>query len=107
MSLTRTSEPPADLTLKSWSKAIAERVSGMAESISVYEVDELRGEAILRSAAPSHKGEAISYFEVHLAGLKGATIRRFAAERTSVGRTQIAFPITHEALAKLAGDIAG
>jgi hypothetical protein len=82
-------------------------VSGLAESLSVYEVDELRGEAILRSESPSHKGEALSYYEVHLAGLRCATVRRFAAVRTATGRTQIAFPITHEALAKLAGDIVG
>lgn len=107
MSLTRIGEPSADLTLKSWAMAIAKRVSGLAEPLSVYEVDESREEAILRSESPSHKGEALSYFEVHLAGLKCATIRRFTAERPATGRAQVVFPITHEALAKLAGDIAG
>jgi hypothetical protein len=107
LSLSRTAEPPTDLTLKAWAGAIAGRVSGLSEPLSVYEVDEPRDEAILRSKPPTLKGETLSYFEVRLAGLKSATFRRFAAERTASGRTQIAFPITHEALAKLAGDIAG
>jgi hypothetical protein len=107
LSLSRAAEPPTGLTLKTWAGAIASRVSGLSEPLSVYEVDELRGEAILRSKSPSFKEGVVSYFEVRLAGLRGAVIRRFTALRDTSGRTQISFAITHEALAKLAGDIAG
>jgi hypothetical protein len=107
MSLSRNAEPAESLTLKAWASAIADRVSGLSEPLSGYEVDESQGEAILRSEAPSRKGESLSYFELRLAGLKSATVRRFAADRSASGRTQVAFPITHEGLAKLAGDIAG
>jgi hypothetical protein len=107
MSMSRTAEPAEGFTLKTWASAIASRVSGLSEPLSIYEVDESRGEAILRSESPSRKGELLSYFELRLSGLKSATVRRFASERSTSGRTQVAFPITHEALAKLAGDIAG
>jgi hypothetical protein len=107
LALTRTAEAPAALTLKGWAEATASRVTGLAEPLSVYEVDEARGEAILRSDSPSRKGEVLSYFEVRLAGLASATVRRYNSIRTESSRNQIAFPITHEALAKLAGDIAG
>jgi hypothetical protein len=85
---------------------IAERVSGLLEPLAIYEVDEARNEAILRSEEPSRKGEALAYYEVRLVGLSCATVRRFASTRTTPGRTQVAFAITHETLAKLAGDIA-
>jgi hypothetical protein len=42
-----------------------------------------------------------------LSGLSGAVVRRYAGSKSESGRNQIAFAITHEALAKLAGDIAG
>jgi hypothetical protein len=107
LSLSRTVEPPTGLTLKTWAAAIAGRASGLSEPLSVYEVDEVRDEAILRSKPPTLKADTLSYFEVRLTGLKGAVIRRFAAVRDTSSRTQVSFAITHEALAKLAGDIAG
>ena len=107
LALTRTQEPPAELTLKGWAEAIAARVGGLMEPLVVYEVDETRGEAILRSKLPTQKGDALSYYEVHLAGLNSAVARRFAASQSVPGRTQAAFALTHESLARLAGDIAG
>jgi len=105
--LERTAEPPAELTLKGWAGAIAARVSGLSEPLLVYEIDDTRGEALLRSTSPARKDEALAYFELRLAGLKSATFRRFAALRNAAGRAQVPFALTHETLAKLAGDIAG
>ena len=107
MVLTRTAEPASDLTLEKWAHAITGRAAGLTELLSVYEIDEPRGEAILRSKPPTLKGESLSYFEVRLAGLRSATVRRFTAKRDTAGRTQVPFAITHEALARLAGDLAG
>lgn len=107
LSLERTAEPPAGLTLKTWAEAIADRAGGLMEPLKVYEVDETRGEALLRSDEPARKGEGLAYYEVRLAGLTGATVRRFAASRGSAVRTQVAFALTHEALARVAGDVAG
>jgi hypothetical protein len=107
LNLSRTSEPPPGLTVRRWATVIAERVHGLMEPLEVYEVDETRGEAILRSAPPAKQGEALAYYEVILSGLTSATVRRFTAARNTSGRNQTPFALTHEVLAKLAGDIAG
>jgi hypothetical protein len=107
LTLTRTGEPPAGLTLKGWAAAIADRTTGLLEPLKLHEVDELRQEAILRSEAPATKGDVLAYYEVRLSGLSTAVVRRFTASKTTPGRTQVAFALTHEVLAKLAGDIAG
>jgi hypothetical protein len=107
LSLTRTAEPPAGLTLAAWATGIAGRTTGLLEPLAVHEVDEHAGEALLRSATPAKKGEWVSYYEVRLGGLTTAVVRRYTATRAEPGRDQVAFAITHEALAKLAGDIAG
>ncbi|WP_171470154.1 hypothetical protein [Frigoriglobus tundricola] len=107
LALTRTAEPPAGLTLKAWAEGVVTRVTGLLEPLKLLEVDDARGAALLRSAAPSMKGEAVAYYEVRLSGLDRADVRRFTATRTASGREQVGFALTHEVLAKLAGDIAG
>src|SRR5215212_6644076 len=100
-------EPARGLTLKEWATAAAARVGGLMEPLVVHEIDETRGEAVLRSTAPAKKGEVLAYYEVRLHGLTSAVVRRYAASKVESGRAQVAFPLTHEALAKLAGDVAG
>jgi hypothetical protein len=107
LTLTRTGEPPAGLTLKGWADAVAARVGGLMEPLAVHEVDATRDEAVLRSTSPAKHGEALSYYEVRLSGLGKAVVRRFRATKATPGREQVAFALTHEALAKLAGDVAG
>jgi hypothetical protein len=106
LSLTRTAEPPSNLTLKAWATRIAERVTGLLEPLAVHELDETSQEAILRSVRPARKGEDLSYYEVKLSGLADASVRRFAASKVESGRTQIAYALTHETIAKLSADIA-
>ena len=55
---------------------------------------------------PAKKGELLAYYEVRLSGLTPRVVRRFAATGPRAAG-QVAFALTHEALAKLAGDIAG
>ncbi len=108
LTLTREADAPAGLTLKAWAEGIAGRVSGLMEDLKVVEVDETRQEALLRSDGPTTKGDEVLYYEVHLTGLSRATVRRFRANRPAgTRREQVAFALTHEVLAKLAGDIAG
>lgn len=107
LALDRTSAAPEGATVKAWAEGVAARVVGLLEPLKVLEVDAVRGEALLRSAAPAKKGEAVAYYEVRLFGTSRADVRRFTASRTASGRTQVAFALTHEVLAKLAGDIAG
>ena len=53
------------------------------------------------------RGEAVAYYEVKLSGVSSAVVRRYQAVRGAGGRAQVAFALTHEVIAKLAGDIAG
>lgn len=107
LTLSRTDPAPDGLTLQTWAEGVAKRATGLLEPLRVLEVDAVRGEALLRSDAPAKKGERVAYYEVKLFGTDRAVVRRFAASRTESGRDQVAFALTHEVLAKLAGDIAG
>jgi hypothetical protein len=107
LTLTRTGDAPADSTLRNWAEGVAKRATGLLEPLRLLEVDEIRGEAMLRSDAPAVKGERLAYYEVKLFAPDRAVVRRFTASRSESGREQVAFALTHEVLAKLAGDIAG
>ena len=107
LALDRTGDAPEGLTLKSWAAAVASRVGGLMEDLKVLEIDETRGEAVLRSESPTKKGEAVAYYEVKLFGVSSAVVRRFQAVRGAGGRTQVGFALTHEVIARLAGDVAG
>jgi hypothetical protein len=105
--LSRTAEPPAGLTLAGWAAAIAARVTGLLEPLKVHEIDESRGEAVLRSVAPARKGDTLAYYEILLQGGSTASLARYVGSKVRPGRQQVAFAITHETLAKLLEDIAG
>jgi hypothetical protein len=107
LTLTRTADAPAGLTLKDWAEGLAKRATGLIEPLSVYEVDTALNEAVVRSQTPSSRGESLAYYEIRLHGLTRAVVRRFHATKAAPGREQAAFALTHEVLAKLAGDIAG
>jgi hypothetical protein len=92
--------------LQTWAARVAERATGLLESLKVVEVDVARGEALLRSEVPVSRGEQVLYYEVFLASRGSAGLRRYQAPRSASGkREQIAFALTHEALAKLAFDL--
>lgn len=107
LALARTGDAPAGFTLRAWAEGVAQRVAGLLEPLKLIEVDETRGEALLRSAAPAKKGDRVAYYEVRLHALGRADVRRFSASRTESNREQIAFALTHEVVAKLVGDITG
>ena len=44
---------------------------------------------------------------VRLAGVTSAVVRRFTGTKVGPGRSQVAFALTHETIARLAGDLAG
>ena len=92
--------------VQAWADRIAQRVAGLMEPLKVVEVDAAKQEALLRSAAPTAKGAQLFYYEIHLCAMANATVRRFqAAQQTGKKRTQIAFALTHETLAKLVADV--
>ena len=107
LTLARTGAAPEGLTLRGWAEGVAKRATGLLEPLRLLEVDDARGEALLRSDAPAKKGERLAYYEVRLFADARAVVRRFTGSRAESGREQVAFALTHEVLAKLAGDIAG
>lgn len=107
LTIHRTNEAPEKVSVRSWAEKIAARSSGLLERLKLLESDAARNEAFLRSDSPSQKGDAVAYYEVHLVGTHSATVRRYQAnKKLGTPREQVAFAVTHEALAKLVGDIA-
>jgi len=92
--------------LQAWADRASRQVTGLLEGLCVVEVDSRRNEALLRSSTPARRGQVVSYFEVLMRGTKSATLRRFRAhQEPGHRREQIAFPLTHDALAKVVTDL--
>jgi hypothetical protein len=97
---------PTTVAVREWAAAVATRATGLMEPLTVHEIDAGRGEAVLRSTAPSANGGALAYYEVNLHADGRAVVRRFHGSKATPGREQVAFALTHEVVAKLAEDIA-
>src|SRR5215470_8087547 len=76
LAVRRTAEAPAGETLRGWAERIAGRVVGLLEPLKVHEIDAERNEGVLRSVAPSQRGESLFYYEVLLYGTSAATVHR-------------------------------
>jgi hypothetical protein len=106
LSLRRTSPMCLDAAgLKSWADRVAGRATGLVEPLQVIEVDTQRGEAQLRSSRPSSRSGQPCYFELLLKGTGQVSFRRLQASHQDSRREQVAFPLTHEMLAKLVADL--
>lgn len=103
----RNAPAPQGATLKGWARGAADRVTGLLEPLRLLEVDDGRDEAVLRSQKPTKRGGSLHYYEARLKGTEEATLRRYQASPTAPGRTQVPFPVTHEALAKVVDDLTG
>jgi hypothetical protein len=105
LALRRTAETPA-VELKARAEQVCRRVTGLLEPLRLVEVDGLRNTALLRSEQPGQLGDERFYYEVLLEGNGGATVRRYQTPRSGEPRRrQVAFTLTHEALAKLVRDL--
>jgi hypothetical protein len=92
--------------LTAWAQLIANRATGLLEPLKVVEIDAARNEALLRSTTAARRGDKLFYYEVLLTGTRAAQVCRYQAEQGGTGRReQVAFALTHEALAKLAADL--
>jgi hypothetical protein len=106
LTLRRTSPPAADQTVKAWADCAARHVTGLLEPLKVVEVDDPRNEAMLRSREAARRGDHLYYYELLLKGTSEALLRRYRASTEVLSRReQVAFPLTHEAVAKLVGDL--
>ena len=105
LSLRRAAKAPA-VELPTRAKRICERVTGLLEPLCLVEVDAPRQLALLRSEQPGQLGDERFYYEVLLDGDGGASVRRYQTpHQNEPRRRQIAFTLTHEALAKLVRDL--
>jgi hypothetical protein len=105
LAVRRTADAPAGETLAGWAGRAAARVTGLLEALKVHEIDAERREGLLRSVAPSKRGEQLFYYEVLLHGTAAGTVRRYQAAHDGGRRQQVAFALTHETLARLAADL--
>jgi hypothetical protein len=91
--------------LQVWAERVVNRVTGLLEPLRLIEAARL--EAQLRSESPTARDEERFYYELLLKAPGIAQLRRYqAADAAGKRRTQVAFALTHEVLAKLAGDLA-
>jgi len=94
------------LDLTRWADKVAGQVRGLLEPLRVIEIDDRRDEALIRSDEPTVRKNERYYYELRLDGSGNAVVRRYCGT-TEVGRRrQVAFTLTHEAVAKLAADLA-
>jgi hypothetical protein len=99
-------KPSTAADLKRWAGRTVARATGLLEPLKLIEMDAARSEAVLRSETPAQRGTSIEYYEVLLRGRQAATLKRYKASRTGTGkRRAVPFALTHEAIAKLAGDL--
>jgi hypothetical protein len=105
LSVSRAAAPASAADLTRWAVRSAQRITGLLEPLKVIEVDATRWEAILRSDPPADRGDRVLYYELLLRGTHAATLHRFQADRTGGKREPVPFALTHEAIAKLAGDL--
>jgi hypothetical protein len=92
--------------VQTWAANVAQRVRGLAQALKVVEVDALRKQAQLRSDSPQERNGKRHYHELLLSGVGHAVLRRFEATNGAAGREQVGFAVTHETMAKIAGDLA-
>lgn len=108
LTLRPTATEADDSSLKAWAERIATRVTGLLEPLRLLEVDDHKRSAVLRSHEPARRDDELYYYELLLDGnTSTANLQRYRASRQpSVRREPTGFALTHEALAKVVGDIA-
>lgn len=84
---------------------LAQRIT--IEPLKVYEVDAGQCKALLRSATPTQRAGNLSYYELTLTGRYGAGLKRYRVAKGGGSRSAQAFPLTHEAVAKVVDEIVG
>lgn len=85
---------------------LANRVTGLMEKLAAIEIDEGRGEALLRSDTPAAHDASRTYYELLVQKTGVTTLNRFQGSMIKTGRKETGFTLTREALAKLIRDLA-
>jgi hypothetical protein len=101
-----TPEQVKKLPLRDQAVALSQRITGLMEKLSAIEIDDERGQALLRSESPVADHSTRIYYELLLNRGGSAELHRYQGSMIKSERKTIPFTLTHEALAKLAADIA-
>jgi hypothetical protein len=91
--------------LKDRATLVAGRATGLMEKLNVIEVDNDRGEALLRSDTPAARDQDRFYYEVVLQRKGVATLQRYQGSLVKPERKVVPFTVTREALSKLVADL--
>ena len=76
LAVRRGAKEPA-LDLRAWAGRATARAVGLIEPLKLVELDEGRGEALLRSDGPSERGGGLFYYELRLKAAGEALLRRY------------------------------
>ena len=97
-------EEPVD-NLRGWAEKVAGNVRGLLEPLTLLELDEEKGLALLRSDVPAHAEAKLFYYEVRLLREGKAFLQRFQASKSVGRREQVSFTLTHEVIANVVKDL--
>ena len=94
-------------TLKTWGENLCKQVTYLLENIGPLELDPDGGQVLIRSNPPDKQGGKTTFYEIVLQSQSGGnfTLRRYQADKTTPGHTQVDIQTTHEVLKKLVGDL--
>jgi len=107
MSMLRvTPEQPTSSSLGDRAQVLAQKVTGLMEKLSAIEIDDTRGEALLRSDAPVAYEQDRLYYELIVNRQGATTLHRYHGSMLKSNRREVPFTLTREALAKLITDLA-
>jgi hypothetical protein len=99
-------EQASRVGLRDRAVALAQRVTGLMEKLNAIEIDDERGEALLRSDTPVAQDESRLYYELILQRQGVTTLHRYQGSTIKSSRKEVPFTLTREALAKLINDLA-
>lgn len=93
--------------LKDKAADLSQRVTGLMEKLKVVEIDDSRGEALLRSDSPVANDDQRLYYELLAQRQGSTTLYRYQGSMLRSHRKEVPFVLTREALAKLIADLVG
>ncbi|MBS0263041.1 MAG: hypothetical protein JSS02_13945 [Planctomycetes bacterium] len=91
--------------LQTWAEHLCQKVTYLLERIAPLEADATGPVVLVRSTPPAPEPDRICYYEILLQTPCQLLLRRYAQPASHAHRAACDMHFTHEALAKLVGDI--
>ena len=107
LTLTNSSRPEWSVEdLRAWGDRLSSRLTYLMEPLTVLEADPIAGEVVLRSQAPTARGDRRAFYELRLDRSGTARLGRVAFDDETRRRRPAPCQLTREALERLADDLA-